>query len=92
MNGCLAWYMTRASRSPALAACHESEFTCYDGFCIPHSRRCDNIYDCADFSDEQNCVFTGISFIFVLPHLRVFYLSNLTQKTYKILSYFIKFT
>lgn len=70
-NGCPAWYMTRASRSPVMAECHESEFTCYDGRCIPHSRRCDNLYDCYDFSDEQNCLNTGILFIFVLPHLSV---------------------
>nr|XP_032526331.1 basement membrane-specific heparan sulfate proteoglycan core protein [Danaus plexippus plexippus] len=50
------WYVTRPSRSPLeMTTCHESQFTCYDGRCIPHIRRCDNIYDCSDFSDEQNC-------------------------------------
>ncbi|KOB75072.1 Terribly reduced optic lobes [Operophtera brumata] len=47
--------MARASRSPSPAHCLETEFTCYDGLCIPLDRHCDNIYDCSDFSDEQKC-------------------------------------
>lgn len=30
-------------------------FQCSDGACIATALRCDNFYDCKDFSDEQNC-------------------------------------
>lgn len=26
---------------------------------MPHIQRCDNVYDCRDFSDEQNCFNSG---------------------------------
>lgn len=61
---CTAWYIVRPSRSPTQRQCHESEFTCNDGRCITHLRRCDNIYDCMDFSDEQNCHNSGTDAIF----------------------------
>lgn len=32
-------------------------FQCSDGACIASALRCDNYYDCRDFSDEQNCFF-----------------------------------
>ena len=39
-----------------LSACTlGSEFTCYNGECIPKTKRCDNIIDCSDNSDEDNC-------------------------------------
>lgn len=66
-----AWYLARPSRSPSEAdPCHESEFTCYNGRCIPHLRRCDNIYDCSDFSDEQNCYSSGTSSILFIHFIR----------------------
>ncbi|GBP97800.1 Low-density lipoprotein receptor-related protein 1B, partial [Eumeta japonica] len=58
----VASYPTRPARSPPqtpAAPCQDSQFTCYNGHCIPHLRRCDNIYDCTDFSDEQNCYYSA---------------------------------
>jgi hypothetical protein len=31
------------------------EFTCNDGLCLGLERRCDNVFDCSDESDEDNC-------------------------------------
>ncbi|XP_038856446.1 very low-density lipoprotein receptor-like [Salvelinus namaycush] len=36
--------------------CFSSEFSCGDGQCMPHSWRCDHSPDCADASDEDDCV------------------------------------
>ncbi|XP_035661037.1 laminin subunit alpha-1-like [Branchiostoma floridae] len=33
----------------------EKEFECKNGFCIDNSRRCNGIFECLDFSDEDNC-------------------------------------
>ena len=38
-----------------LTGCKESEFTCSDGQCIRMEERCDQIPQCRDKSDEQNC-------------------------------------
>ena len=36
--------------------CSSSEFECHSGEkCIATEKRCDDIYDCFDFSDENNC-------------------------------------
>jgi hypothetical protein len=32
-----------------------NEFTCDSGECIEEYRRCDNVFDCSDHSDEKNC-------------------------------------
>ena len=38
-----------------LTGCWEEEFTCNDGQCISMEKRCDQIADCGDESDENNC-------------------------------------
>ena len=38
-----------------LTGCWEEEFTCNDGQCISMEKRCDQIVDCGDESDENNC-------------------------------------
>ena len=35
--------------------CMPDEFTCNDGLCLGLERRCDNVFDCSDESDEDNC-------------------------------------
>lgn len=37
--------------------CLKNEFKCLDATCIPISWRCDNIPDCRDGDDEDNCKF-----------------------------------
>jgi hypothetical protein len=38
-----------------LTGCTEGEFTCSDGQCIRMEERCDQIPDCGDRSDEEDC-------------------------------------
>ena len=38
-----------------LTACKDGEFTCYDGLCVPMEKRCDQMFDCSDNSDEMGC-------------------------------------
>ena len=36
--------------------CRSSEFRCHSSStCVSERRRCDNVYDCDDGSDEKNC-------------------------------------
>lgn len=37
------------------SACNDQEWTCLDGMCIPMQSRCNNVPDCSDRSDEENC-------------------------------------
>ena len=32
-----------------------TQFTCGNGQCVPLSARCNNVNECSDGSDEQNC-------------------------------------
>lgn len=38
-----------------LPSCPPDQFQCNDGICIAGYKRCNQITDCADFSDELNC-------------------------------------
>ena len=38
-----------------LTGCKSDEFTCFDGQCIDINKRCDQIEDCMDKSDENDC-------------------------------------
>ena len=38
-----------------LTGCMKGEFTCNNGQCIKMDERCDQIMDCNDESDEENC-------------------------------------
>ena len=38
-----------------LSGCAEDEFTCNDGGCIKMERRCDQVTNCWDESDEKEC-------------------------------------
>lgn len=36
--------------------CREDEFLCLNrAHCIPRRWRCDDVFDCMDHSDEENC-------------------------------------
>ncbi|XP_076062371.1 uncharacterized protein LOC143037713 [Oratosquilla oratoria] len=49
------WYSKKENMTFTLTVCHTYQFSCDDGECIHHSRRCDDIADCRDQSDEMNC-------------------------------------
>ena len=38
-----------------ISACKKDEYACYSGKCIPRIYVCNEINDCGDLSDEQNC-------------------------------------
>ena len=38
-----------------LTGCKDNEFTCNDGQCVKMEERCDQLPQCEDKSDEQNC-------------------------------------
>ncbi|ROT73701.1 hypothetical protein C7M84_007864 [Penaeus vannamei] len=42
-------------RQLLITMCQDGQYTCDDGTCIPHSKRCDMKYDCFDSSDEAEC-------------------------------------
>ena len=35
--------------------CMHNKFTCNDGLCLGLEKRCDNVFDCSDGSDEDHC-------------------------------------
>ena len=38
-----------------MTACKEEDFTCYDGQCVSMTKRCDQVPNCRDDSDEKGC-------------------------------------
>ena len=38
-----------------MSTCSEEEFTCDSGQCVPMEKRCNQLSDCRDKSDEKNC-------------------------------------
>ena len=43
------------TRQLKLTSCYDGEFTCDDGQCVRMEQRCDQLSDCRDESDEDNC-------------------------------------
>ncbi|CAG2257611.1 unnamed protein product [Mytilus edulis] len=46
-----------STKAPLEATCAANEFTCDTGDCIQSAYRCDDSFECADFSDELNCTY-----------------------------------
>lgn len=38
-----------------LVRCDDDEYRCADGTCIPEERLCDQLRDCSDGADEEQC-------------------------------------
>ena len=38
-----------------MSGCQDGNFTCNDGQCVSMDQRCDQLPDCRDMSDEENC-------------------------------------
>ena len=38
-----------------MSGCKDGNFTCYDGQCISMTKRCDQVPNCRDESDEKGC-------------------------------------
>ena len=47
--------MNHLSGTEPVPSCGPGKFRCDDGTCIEESYRCDDVTDCRDGSDEQNC-------------------------------------
>ncbi|XP_053571495.1 SCO-spondin-like [Bombina bombina] len=48
--------VTRTMLTPGPSLCSSKQFTCGSGECLPMEKKCDLQQDCADGSDETNCV------------------------------------
>ncbi|XP_071521413.1 uncharacterized protein [Panulirus ornatus] len=51
-----------------LTACHDDQYTCNDGSCIDHHRRCNLVLDCPDHSDELQCSILSRQMIYSDQH------------------------
>ena len=43
-----------------LTACNHSQFTCNDGECVEMEKRCNQLADCKDASDELKCTILNL--------------------------------
>ena len=50
-----SWNLTSDIRTLKFTKCEHEEFTCGNGDCLNLDMRCDDIFDCLDLSDEDNC-------------------------------------
>ena len=50
-----SWNLTSEIRTLKFTKCEHEEFTCGNGDCLNLDMRCDDIFDCLDLSDEDNC-------------------------------------
>ena len=44
------------SQRLSLSSCSQSEFNCDDGSCVSMEKRCNQVSECPDESDEYNCM------------------------------------
>lgn len=51
LSSCL---ITASTQRPSFG-CQPNEATCGNGQCIPKNAVCNNVRDCSDGSDEENC-------------------------------------
>ena len=51
------WFEVSSNKTLSLSFdnCDDSQFNCGDGLCINKSKRCNQIKECSDNSDEENC-------------------------------------
>ncbi|XP_065641284.1 sortilin-related receptor isoform X3 [Hydra vulgaris] len=45
--------ITTPTRTTVFSVCLSDHFKCFSGNCIPLNWKCDNFYDCSDYSDED---------------------------------------
>ena len=54
--GSTLWNTSDSKRNVILSICSLGDhFVCGNGECISKYKRCDNVWDCGDHSDERNC-------------------------------------
>lgn len=51
----VSYYNVAHTHADNRSRCDDSQFTCTSGQCVPENNQCDNIIQCNDGSDENNC-------------------------------------